>query len=195
MNPSIKVLCLILALSPSLSGQTQKLSQEAQLLSELFTQLKSNPTSAALQSRYLLAFPETASDFGQLFDPQDFSELYDGYEYIILLKEMMTDRPWQVGCLVLNLAKEAKWRADAFNYLQQVTAQFALTYTIPFVKLVETYTISEQNGIISFLADGIHSHAKNYFEIIERLRELGQEDLAQRFVEIEERMREDHQEN
>lgn len=195
MNFLVETLCLILALSCSPSGQSKELSQEAKLLSELFSQLKANPTSAALQSRYLLAFPENAADFEKLFDPKDFSELYDGYEYIMLLNELMRKRPWQVGCLLLNLTKDAKWQADAFNYLQQVAAGFALENTKTFVELFGTYAKAEQNGIIAFLADGIHSPAKNYSEIIENLHRLGEDDLAQRFVEMERKARSRHRED
>ena len=105
--------------------------------------------------------------------------------WLSYLKELLNEHRWQVGCILINVSKDATWRADAFNYLQEVTASFALNYPAPFVEILKTYDVREQDDVIAFLADGIHSPAEGYAEIVEQLRNLHEESLVKRFVEIE----------
>ena len=157
-------------------------------MSKVFNKLKADPDNKILQLRYVQQFPSNTKHFKRLFDPEDFSELYDGYKYIFLIKDLIKDHPLQVGCVLINISKEAKWNADAFYYLQKVTAFFASNHTSVFVKILETYEFREQDQVISFLADGIHSTVKEYGEIVEQLRKLDKESLARRMEQIEQRI-------
>ena len=179
----LMILAVLLAI-PQACSQDNQLSPAAAELQHLHKLLKANPDNRVLQQRYLQQFPSDVDSFRRLFDPADFSELYDGYQHIFALKGLMRTHSLQTACLLINIAKHASWKEDAFNYLQEVTAILALDHTAEFAEVIRTFDPVEQEGVVLFLADGIHSPVKGYTEIIERLQQCGEDSLAARMVRV-----------
>ncbi len=191
------LLGLVLGLSPwVLAGEPAKpLSPQAETLQQRLAALQAQPHDRAVQTQYLEAFPKDLASFTRLFDPPDFSELYDGHDYIVALQEIAKDQPVVVGKLLIRLSKDAHKDADALTWLQVVTADYAATHTAQFVKLLRARSKAEIARLIRYLADVENHYAyPEYPVIIASLRKLGEGDLARQFEKAKrERMkRRDH---
>lgn len=181
---------LLTGLSLSNTAHADHLSPQAQLLFDIYKKLEEQPDNDILQQQYLLHFPHTQADFDSLFDAADFSELYDGYEYISKFKTLMPAFPILTGCIILDIAKDSHWQPDAFNYLQQITTFYALQFTADFVSIFKTYSVDDQNSVIEFLADGDSGPVKTFSDIVKKLVEADEEELANQFMSIERRVQE-----
>jgi hypothetical protein len=144
--------------------------------------LRANPKDRSAQTNYLNRFPKNIGDFQRLFDAPDFSELYDGEEYIFALRDVAKARPTLVGGILVGLAKDAPQGADALSYLRQVTAKFAVSNTAVFAKLLHGHSEEEVSRVIKYLADvENHSAYAEYPLIIRNLRRIGEVRLAEQF--------------
>mgnify|MGYP001564002018 CR=1 FL=1 len=178
---STVLLWLILGSLPS-HGAEKKLSLQAQELKSSLAVLKANPRDKSAQTQYLQKFPKDIQTFRRLFDPPDFSELYDGNDYIFALRDLEQDQPIQVGELLISLSKDAPQGADALSYLRQVTAKYAVSSTATFAKLLHSRSEKEISRVIRYLADvENHHYYPEYPLIIENLRKIGETKLAQQF--------------
>lgn len=177
----IALLWLTLGCSPN-SGAEEKLSLQAQELKISLTALKASPKDKSAQTQYLKKFPKNIGAFQRLFNPPDFSELYDGADYIFALRDLAQDHPVVVGELLIDLTKDAPQGADALSYLRQVTAEFAVKNTGVFAKLLHSHSEKETSKVVKYLADvENHSAYPEYLLIIDNLRKIGEPRLAQQF--------------
>lgn len=197
----ILVACTLLVAVGIVSASQQErvrhkpLSPQAQLLKEALQALQANPNDTRVQKQYLERFPKDFESFMRLFAPKDFSELYDGAEYIFALRTLIPSHPLVVGEILVGLGKDAHWEADAPNYLQMVTAQFAVSETSTFAKILRRCSAEDVSTLIRFLADKEnHAAYEEYPLIAKNLRQLGDEDLAKLFEQAKaERMKQkDH---
>jgi hypothetical protein len=171
---------LLLMSLTAIEAQEKRLSDRARTLSDALTELQKNPNDSRVQQRYLDAFPHDYKGFLQLFDLDQ--ELSDGYDFISVLPSLATNHEAEAGALLVDLSKNARWDADAPNYLQTATATYAGQHTKTFVSLVERLSSSEHVNLITFLADKEnHSAYKEYQDIIDHLRNLGENKLAKEF--------------
>jgi hypothetical protein len=177
------------------TNQQKPLSPKAQSLKQALEALQANPDNVNVQKRYLEKFPKDFASFMKLFAPTDFSQLYDGAEYIFILRELIPNHPIAVGEMLVGLGKDARWDADAPSYLQMVTAEFAASETPTFVKILRRYPGRDVSALVRYLADAEdHAVCKEYSLITKNLRQLGEEELAKLFEQAKsERMkRKDH---
>ncbi len=192
---ALLLLALVLSSSPwTLAGEPAKpLSPQAETLQRRLAALQAQPHDSSVQTQYLEAFPKDITSLTRLFASG--AELYDGHDYIFALRDLAKDQPVVVGKLLIGLSKDAHYDADALSYLQDVTAEYAVTHTAQFVKLLRARSKAEIARLIRYLADVENHYAyPEYPVIIANLRKLGERDLAQRFEKAKrERMkRRDH---
>lgn len=166
----------------SASGAERRLSLQAEELRSSLAVLKANPKDKSAQTQYLQKFPKDIQTFRHLFDPPDFSELYDGNDYIFALGDLAQNYPMQVGKLLIGLCKDAPQGVDALSYLRKVTAQYAVKHTPTFAKLLRNRSEKEISRVIWYLADVEgHDAYQEYPLVIENLRKIGETKLAQQF--------------
>jgi hypothetical protein len=170
---------------PSLSIQERDLR-------DAWVELEKKPHDANAQGRYLNAFPHTYKEFLNFFVVgRNFS---DGHEVILLLPSSAEKHQDELGKLLVNLGKDARWDADAPNYLQHITAVYAGQHADTFASLVNQLSVAERVNLITFLADAEnHAAYPEYEDLINQLKILGQGRLAKEFEEARaERMRQPH---
>ena len=134
----ITALYLVFGAAIGLCAGEKALSPQAQELKSLLASLKERPGDKAIQTQYMQKFPKDIGTFRGLFDQPDFSELYDGADYIFTLYGLAEDHPETVGKILIGLSKNAPRGVDALSYLRGVTAQYAVKHTTIFVKLLKT---------------------------------------------------------
>ena len=132
------------------------------------------------EQAFIDSFPQTYSDFLQLFDYSH--PLYDGHDYIETLQSLVSSHELTVGKLIVQLSKDAHYEADAPGYLQHVMVAYGCEDTLVFLTLLRELLPKERSNLIVFLAD-VESHAaySDYQGIVERLKSLNQPELARQF--------------
>ena len=153
-------------------------STDAVELSRLLDSLRQAPDEPALQIRYLHRFPNSYEAFDKLFDAEDFGELYDGAEHIAMLSRLAPSHPAWVAAVLVEIAKDAKWKADAFNHLQSALSRHVIEHPATVAQMVGTLTEEERANFVAFLTDGTHSPAPNFSDVVSSLRASGAEALA-----------------
>jgi hypothetical protein len=177
----------ILALIVLFSGihataQERQLSPKARELTQALAVLRASPDNSPAQERYLKTFPHEYTEFLNLFDVG--RELSDGYDFIDALSLTEKDHAAELGALLLGLAKDAHYKADAPSYLQHVTAAYASRHPSTFAELFKQLPSQKQTQLITFLADvEAHSSYREYQAIIDGLKRIGEDKLAMRFEE------------
>jgi hypothetical protein len=161
-------------------------------LAAAWAALNKNPQDTKTQELYLKAFPHNYEEFVAFFvDGHNFS---DGFDEIMILPSLAENHTDELGKLLVELGRNAKWDADAPNYLQHVTAVYAGQHTKTFVSLINQLPPKDHANLITFLADKEnHAAYKEYQDLIDGLRSIGQDHLAKEFeVAREKRLRQPH---
>jgi len=171
--------------------RTKKVSPSSLKVKEEFYQVKNNPKNLEIQKKYLELFPKDYSTFSKIFDPEDFSELYDSsYEYIFILDSISKNYPHEVGIKIIHIAKDGEeylkrtaFISDATSYLQDLTIRYANNFPEVFIREINHLNISEVNSLIAFLADvENHSVYNEYENFITILKLNKQSTLLNKFV-------------
>ena len=177
---SLTLIAVILCVVFGVAAQDKKLSPRAQELTDALAALKNNPSDGAVQERYLKVFPQHYEEFMDLFDLD--RELCDGHDFIFPLSSLGKEHEKELGKLLVGLAKDAHYEADALSYLQHVTAVYGGQHPEVFAELLKQLPSPKQKQLISYLADvENHSAYHEYQEIIDRLKSIGEGQLALRF--------------
>src|SRR5260221_9389103 len=92
-------------------AQERPLSPKARELTQALAALRTSPDDSATQERYLKAFPHDYKEFLNLFEPDH--ELYDGHDFVEALSVAGKDHETDLGKLLVGLAKDAHYDADA----------------------------------------------------------------------------------
>jgi predicted glycoside hydrolase/deacetylase ChbG (UPF0249 family) len=173
---------LLELLSLSVCAQEKQLSPRAQELTRALAALHSKPDDPMTQEQYLQAFPHDYKTFLDLFDLDH--ELYDGHDYIDVLPSLARNHDTQVGTLLVGLSKDAHKEADAPTYLQLATAAYGSQHTKSFANLLKQLPTEKENHLITFMAD-VENHRAyaEYQGIIDHLKGLEEQDLANKFEE------------
>jgi hypothetical protein len=190
------VVALFMVMSTSLLihalDKQTSVSPREQELADAREALKKNPHDPKAQEQYLNAFPHNYKEFVAFFvDGHNFS---DGFDVIMLLASLAENHADELGKLLVELSRDAKWDADAPNYLQQVTTIYAGQHAKTFASLIKQLPPKDHANLITFLADKEnHAAYTEYQEMIDRLRSIGQDRLAKEFeVAREKRVRQPH---
>lgn len=151
---------------------------EAEKLTTALSALQKNPDDLKLQQTYLDSFPHTYAEFLKLFDLDQ--PLYDGHDYIEILRALSQKHEREVGRLLISLSKDAKYEADAPSYLQDVTTGYGGEHPAVFLALLKELSPAERRKLISFLAD-VEVHGPDYRKIISELEASHETELANEF--------------
>ena len=159
------------------------LSPQAQELADALAALRSNPNDSAVQERYLRAFPHQYTGFMNFFDT--YHELSsNSHDYIGALPSLGKGHDIELGKLLVGLAKDAHYEADALSDLQQVTAAYGGEHPTTLARLLKQLPLPKQNQLITYLADvENHSAYREYQRIIDQLKGIGEGQLAARIEE------------
>ena len=180
----VLALCMCTFAMPCFAGmgaaQQKPVSAAATNVEHALTLLRSTPDDPIAQRRYLEAFPETYKEYLQLFDLGQ--PLYDGHEYVEVISSLAENHELAVGELLVNLAKDAHYDADAPSYLQSAICKYGSRYTKTFLVLLKRLAPNQQASLITFIAD-VENHAAypEYEIIIDRSKALGETALAKKF--------------
>ena len=117
-----------------------------------------------MQERYLEAFPRSFQAFQELFALDH--ELYDGHDFIVLLPELAEHHENIVAQLLVGLAKDAHYDADATGYLRDATAAFASKHTRSFVAALKKLPSAKQSQLIMFVGDVENYSAYPEYQVI-----------------------------
>ncbi|HLQ24460.1 MAG TPA: hypothetical protein VK138_01120 [Acidiferrobacterales bacterium] len=160
------------------------LSDTAHKVRAAFLSLQSNPNNVKSWEEYLDLFPKTKSEFKQIFDPDDFSELYNNsHEYIFILNSAPEMKRKLVSEKVVSITKGgAPGCCDAWSALHSVAATYAIQDTSSFVSLLKKLKLPERQNVIKFIADQENHRAfEEYQIIINKLKELNENEIAKEF--------------
>jgi hypothetical protein len=154
---TIFIYALLLILLPSFVF-SQSLSKASLRIKAAWQELNKHPYSKQTQLAYLKVFPQNKQQFVELFDKEDFSQLYSGsYKYITTFIELSKHYPDQVMDKAINIGKELVWDADATGQLQQAIVNLGCENTRIFLNKIKALPTSQTNQLIKFLAD-VESH-------------------------------------
>jgi hypothetical protein len=190
----LAVLFVVISTSMLISAQDKQasISPREHELVDAWEALKKNPHDSKTQEMYLNAFPQNYKEFVAFFvDDHNFS---DGFDVIMVLPSLAENHADKLGKLLVELSRDAKWDADAPNYLQHVTTIYAGQHAKTFASLINQLPPKDHANLITFLADKEnHTVYKEYQDLIERLRSIGQDRLAKEFeVARDSRVRQPH---
>jgi hypothetical protein len=181
---SVMVALLLVAscLPLSMNGQDKTLSPEGRKLRDALSELQKKPNDPTVQEQYLQAFPQDYKSFLRLFDYPN-GELYDGSEFILdVWSSLAKNHETEVGRLLVQLSKDARYDADAPNYLKHETVIYGGQHTKTFAALLQQLAPAERAKLITFLADAENFAAWPEFQrLVDSLNSVGQEGLAQQF--------------
>jgi hypothetical protein len=160
------------------------LSDSARKVKAAFLTLQNSPNDLKAWGEYLGLFPKTKSEFKRIFDPDDFSELYNNsHEYIFILNTAPEIKRRAILEMVVTVTKEgAPGCCDAWSALHRVAATYAVQDMPSFVSLLKILNSPERTNVIKFIADKEnHSTFADYQVIIKKLQELNEKEIAREF--------------
>jgi hypothetical protein len=143
--------------------------------------LKKAPHDRSAQLEYIHAFPHDYASFVRLFDLG--KRLYDGHEYVEAFSALANIHEDEIGSTLTSLCSEARYAADAPEYLQQATAVFWSQHTQKFLSLLKALPARKRAHIINFLTEGVEDFAAypEYQRIVDHSNALGETTIAQQF--------------
>jgi hypothetical protein len=161
-------------------GQTAGQNTAEQLRIAL-GRLQKAPDDTGAQQKYIHAFPHDFASFVRMFDLG--KPLYDGHEYLEVFSSLGDTHEDDIGSTLTSLCSEARYDADAPEYLQQATAVFGSRHTEKFLSLLKAFPARKQAHIIKFLTDGVEDFAAypEYQRIIDHSNSLGETAMAEQF--------------
>ena len=161
-------------------GQTAGQNTAEQLRIAL-ERLQKTPHDTSAQQEYIHTFPHDYASFARLFDLG--KPLYDGNEYVEAFSSLGDNHEDEVGGTLTSLCSEARYDADAPEYLQQATAVFGSRHTEKFLSLLKALPARKRAHIINFLTEGVEDFAAypEYQRIIDHSNALGETAIAQQF--------------
>jgi hypothetical protein len=111
-----------------------------------------------------------------------------------LLKHLSSEYPDKTVYLLLGLSRDAKWDADAPNYLQDILTEYIINHFDLFITPFKNLSIREQKNIAVFLADvetiATYPEFKTILNLLKRHKETK---LYEMFLNSKkERMKQEH---
>lgn len=184
MGQIVKILfCLHLFFALPYIALSQPLSPKSKEVKAAWKALNRQPDSKQSQLAYLKAFPSNKRDFVAVFDPDDFTQLYDeSNKYIDSFIALAKDYPALVIDKSINIGRNLKWNADAINYLQDAIIELGINNTVMFSIKLNSLSLVEKMHLIKFLADVENYKAyPEYQRLINALTKIGEKALANKF--------------
>lgn len=198
MSKPILVLLLFLLVFSCLianAREQKELSEKAVSIRASLEKLRRDLSSETQWKEYLYLFPKTKNEFKDVFDPDDFSELYDGHEYIFELEKAPKEIHESILKLLFSIVSDGvPGCCDAWSALHHVMVGYAIANVQRFVSILTHMESEKRINIIGFLADKEnHATFTEYQQLIDEFRKMGKIELAQQFEDARsERMRQEH---
>jgi hypothetical protein len=190
MELIVVILCLVSEVF-SQDHTTSPLSPVSQKITDAYNTLATKPNSKQIQKLYLETLPNDYKTFERVFDPPDFTQLYDSSDkYLFILNSIADSLPNDVCHKLISLAKHGElylkksaFIADAPNYLQHITIYFATKHPKLFVDSIKVLSKSQQDSLVTFLADvENHDSYDPYTTFIEYLKDMKENKLLKLFL-------------
>ncbi|MDC0344572.1 hypothetical protein OAN22_00230 [Alphaproteobacteria bacterium] len=127
------------------------------------------------QLEYISIFPRNFKKFTETFGylpERNIKNLYySSYDHISALIKISKTRPDKVMNLMLSIAIDSNWDADAVNYLQKSLAELIHSHIDLFLSSFSKIKKDDQKKIIRFVSDvENHSCYEDYNKILKKLR-------------------------
>jgi hypothetical protein len=169
-----------------LSGQSRdfNLSDSSRKIKNQLSLLQNNINDSQLWDEYLQVFPRNRAEFKKIFDPDDFSQLYNSSEqYIYIFNSAPDNKRLSIFKRIISIIKEdASGCCDAWSALQIVATEYTLNDTKNFLSILKSCKLNEREKVIEFLADvENHYQYKPYQSIIDKLNKIDEHNIAMEF--------------
>ena len=178
------IFLLFFCLASPVSAKEVTLSDRAKNIRAKFVELRNNIDNTNLWEEYLKILPKTKTDFKRIFDPDDFSELYNSsHEYIFILNSTPETNRKEIIALVFSITKlGARGCCDAWSALHEVAVTYAIQDTRGFLSSLKSLNAKERQNVIKFIADKEnHRVFEDYQVIIDKLTNLQEQEIAKEF--------------
>lgn len=181
---TILIASVVVSITKSTHAQNHKLSAHADSILKKYVVLGDKIESIEMWNDYIKIFPNNNTEFENIFNPDDFSELYNNsFEYINILEKAPDNFTKKIINLIFKITKNgAPGCCDAWSWLHELATINAIQNTTIFfdsLKLLETHEI---NNIIKFLADiEAIKFSKKYQMIIDNLKIINEKDFVIKF--------------
>lgn len=175
------------AFASQLDSNSSQISQSAQQLNTIFSQLEQPESSVTppdriyLEARYILLFPEDYAAFNKLFDP--LSPMVNTPDLMMMkFSDLLSRYPQFIVPIALSICKDAPFDSDnedAFAVLRHVVLAGALWHSSYFVAEYHQLSENEQKHLAAFMADyETVSTDKSYQTIIDLMNFLHESKIA-----------------
>jgi len=139
---------------------------------------------AKYEKEYISVFPSSFKSFQNTFayvpKKTNLASVYDNH--LSLLEGLLLKFPEKVLALMLNIAVDGSWDADAVSRLQHTIVSYASKNTEKFVKVLLNKSDTKQKSIIKFLADvEYHPVFRDYKILQKNLKKLGLNKVSEQF--------------
>jgi hypothetical protein len=165
-------------------AQNHKFSARADSILKKYVLLRDNTDSTDKWNDYINIFPNCRKEFENIFNPDDFSELYNNsYEYITILEKAPNIFAEDIINLIFNITKDrAPGCCDAWSWLHELATLNAIKNTTIFFNSIKFFKSNEIDNIIKFLADKeAIKFSEEYQMIINNLNTLNEKDFVEKF--------------
>ena len=178
---------LILLVSPD-RLLSQQLSVDANRVKQAWEKLSQSPNSKEAQLIYVNTFPDSKKLFMEIFQPDDFKQLYpDSHKYVDSFAGSAKYYPREVIGKSVNIGKDLVWEADATGELQYAIVELGSKYPMLFSNKVKTLSATEIDRLVKFLSDIENFQAfPEYQRLIDSLNKTGSTSLANKFIKARE---------
>lgn len=174
----------LLFISFSAVANQASLSEQAEIIKVSLQSLKKDTSNIKAWDKYLNSFPKNLSKFKHIFAPDDFSLLYNNsHEYIFIFNNAPKSKETKITKIIVSVAKGgAKGCCDSWSALHRVATNYIVKDTKNFMSHIKALKPLERKNFINFIADKEnHRVFKQYQIIINNLKELKENNLAQEF--------------
>jgi hypothetical protein len=165
-------------------AQEQQLSTRAKEIKEIFDDLTNDLSNIEFWKKYLTLFPKNEREFKNIFDPDNFMELYhNSSEFIFIFEKAPKKLNQDIFKMFINITRDgAPGCCDAWSALQATMTEYVLNYTDIFLDHLKPLTTIEKMHIIKFIADIATIEVDNdYQQIINILENKRESDLVIEF--------------
>lgn len=183
----ILIASVIVCITQSTHAQNHKLSAHADSILKKYVGLRDKIESIDMWADYIKIFPNNNTEFENIFNPDDFSELYyNSYEYINVLEKAPDSFTKKIINLIFEITKDgAPGCCDAWSWLQELGTLNAIKNTEIFLKSLKLLETHEIDNIIKFLADNeAIKYSEKYQKIIDNLNIINEKDFVKKFKTV-----------
>ena|ERR1700744_298559 len=164
--------------------RSQQLSEASERVKIAFNKLKSDSSSVKNKMAYLNIFPKNKKQFMDIFQPENFGQLYpESNKYIEMFIGLAKHFPDKVIDKSVDIGADLKWEADATGQMQNSIVDLGNEHIDVFSKKLNSLPKVKRDQLITFLADAEnHKAYHTYEQLIKSLQKVNENNLAIQFI-------------